>query len=236
MGSTSDIKQIIVVDKPHGITSMQVIRVLKRILKPFNITRIGHAGTLDPFATGVLVVGIGRSGTRQLGILMDQKKEYECEIDLLKKTFSGDMENFNPFLDQVDEQMINNIQIPVLEQIDNLLKNKFTGQIKQIPPCLSAISVKGKKAYWYVHKNIPIEMQPRYISIYDIKILKYEFPILKLNVTCSKGTYIRTLGQDIGRELGLWGTIVYLRRTKSGSFSLTDALKLDEISIEKLII
>ena len=178
MASISDIKQIIVVDKPHGITSMQVIRVLKRILKPLNITRIGHAGTLDPFATGVLVVGIGRTGTRQLGELMDQKKEYECEIDLLKKTFSGDMENFNPLNDQVDEHSINNILIPGLEQIENLLINKFTGKIKQIPPCLSAISVNGKKAYWYVHKNIHIEMNPRYISIYNIEILKYEFPIL----------------------------------------------------------
>lgn len=225
------IKSIIVVDKPHGITSMTVVRKLRKLLKPMNITKIGYAGTLDPFATGVLVVGIGRNGTRQLGVLTNKNKEYVCEIDFLKDTPSGDLEGFK---ESHQKSLFENQYEPSINQIQDLIKNKFIGEVKQIPPKLSAIKINGKKACNMVRKNEDFEMKERTITIFEIDVLEYTFPILKLRVKCSKGTYIRTLGQDIGKAFGLWGTIIFLRRTCSGDHMLKDAMILDQLTLTDL--
>lgn len=224
------LKKIIVVDKPFNITSMDVIRRLRKILKPLKIKRIGHAGTLDPYATGVLVIGIGH-GTKDLQKLMDQDKEYLCKIDLLKNTFSGDMENFS----QSDQmQLPDNVIIPDIDSIENVIKTHFIGPIKQTPPHLSAIRINGCKAYDLVRKNIAFEMKERTVNVYEINIISYNFPILELNIKCSKGTYIRTLGKDIGKSLGFFGTLISLKRTKSGNHTLDDSYSLDSITIDKL--
>lgn len=219
---------LIVVDKPHGITSMTVVRILRRVLKPVKITKVGFAGTLDPYATGVLIIGIGREGTRQLGALTDKDKEYVCEIDLLKNSESGDMENFQP---SYQMKMVEGKEEPSFDQIDQLIKTKFMNDISQIPPNLSAIKIDGNKACDMVRKGVILEMKPRIVHIHEIEILGYTFPVLKLKVRCSKGTYIRTLGQDIGKALGFWGTLLSLRRTRCGDHSLKDALILDKITL-----
>lgn len=225
------IKSIIVIDKPHGITSMTVVRRLRQILKPIGINRIGYAGTLDPYATGVLVVGIGKEGTKQLGVFSDRDKEYICEIDLLKDTISGDMDGF---IENYQKVLPPNKIIPTIEQIHELINTTFIGEITQLPPKLSAIKINGKKACDMVRKNIEFEMKERQVKIYAIDILAYDFPVLKLKVKCSKGTYIRTLGQDIGKKLGLWGSLLSLRRTSSGEYTLDDTLILNNITLDDL--
>ncbi|VBB18495.1 tRNA pseudouridine(55) synthase TruB [Yasminevirus sp. GU-2018] len=231
------LKSIIVIDKPHGITSMTVVRKLRRLLKPLNVTKVGYAGTLDPYATGVLVVGVGRDGTRQLGDLTDKNKEYVCEIDLLKDSFSGDMEDFKEeYQRDVSKDLPKDFQPPTLDQIKELIRDKFVGEIKQTPPKLSAIKMNGKKACDMVRNGDDFEMKERTVTLFETEVLEYVFPVLKLRVKCSKGTYIRTLGQDIGKNLGLWGTLLSLRRTVSGDHSLKDALNLDTMTLSDLII
>lgn len=222
---------LIVVDKPHGITSMTVVRILRRVLKPVQITKVGYAGTLDPYATGVLIMGVGRDGTRQLGTLTDKDKEYVCEIDLLKDSYSGDMEDFKT---EYQKQLPEDVKVPSLDEIAHVIDTKFIGKIKQIPPQLSAIKINGQKACDMVRKGVTMEMQERIVTVHEIEILGYAFPVLKLRVKCSKGTYIRTLGQDIGKTLGLWGTLLSLRRTVCGDHTIKDALILDKITLSDL--
>lgn len=222
---------LIIVDKPHGITSMTVVRILRRVLKPVKITKVGYAGTLDPYATGVLIIGIGRDGTRQLGMMTDKDKEYVCEIDLLKNSYSGDMQDFKK---EYQMEKPTETEIPKLDEIENLIATKFTGKIQQVPPHLSAIKINGQKSCDMVRKGIELEMKKRTITIFEQEILGYEFPILKLRVKCSKGTYIRTLGQDIGKALGFWGTLISLRRTACGDYVINDALVLDKITLSDL--
>jgi tRNA pseudouridine55 synthase len=224
-------KSLIIVDKPHGISSMDVVRILRRILKSTGITKVGYAGTLDPYATGVLIVGIGSIGTRQLGTLTDQDKEYVCEIDLLKDSFSGDMQDFKA---EYQRELSPDTKIPDIDQIQRLIDAQYIGKITQIPPHLSAIKINGQKACDMVRKGVLLDMQPRTVCIYENQILSYEFPILKLRVKCSKGTYIRTLGQDIGKALGFWGTLLSLRRTASGDHLIKDAILLDKLVLSDL--
>jgi tRNA pseudouridine55 synthase len=224
-------KTLVVIDKPYGITSMTVVRILRKILKPVKISKIGYAGTLDPCATGVLIVGIGRSGTKLLGEHTNKDKEYICEIDLLKNSESGDMQDFKQ---EYQMTLSDKILQPNLDTIINLINEKFIGPIKQIPPTLSAIKINGKKACDMARKGIKLEMKERTITIHKIDILSYNFPVLKLQVKCSKGTYIRTLGKDIGKSLGLWGTLLSLRRIKCGEYSIDDALDLNTLTIKNL--
>jgi tRNA pseudouridine55 synthase len=222
---------LIVVDKPHGISSMTVVRILRRVLKPVKITKVGYAGTLDPYATGVLIVGVGREGTRQLGSLTDKDKEYVCEIDLLKNSYSGDMEDFKK---EYQMEIPQGMEIPDIDQIKHLIDTQFCGKIQQVPPHLSAIKVNGQKSCDMVRKGIEIELKERTVTVYEQEILRYEFPVLGLRIKCSKGTYIRTLGQDIGKALGLWGTLVSLRRTMCGDHTIDDAHILDNITLSDL--
>jgi tRNA pseudouridine55 synthase len=231
----NDIKPLILIDKPFGITSMDVVRALRKILKPYNITKIGYAGTLDPCATGLLIVGIGKSGTKQLTALTEKDKEYICEIDLLKNSYSGDMQDFLQEY-EMKTKVPNDMVIPTIDDINAIIKNKFLGKIRQTPPTLSAIKINGKKACDLVRKNIEFEMKERTITIYSIDIISYDFPVLKLDIKCSKGTYIRALGRDIGKELGLWGTLLFLRRIKCGDYSIEDAMSLNKVKVSDLIV
>lgn len=221
-------KTILLIDKPIGMTSMKVITILK---KKLGISKIGHAGTLDPLASGLLVVGLNREGTRMLTNLILETKEYICEIDLLKKSASGDLEFFEQMTLEQSESKI----IPPQDVIEKLLKDKFSGEISQTPSIYSAIKINGKKAYELARNSITPEMVPRNVTIYENEIMDYTFPVLKLRVKCSKGTYIRSLGQDIGKELGLYGTLISLRRIASGNYSINDALQLESITPNDII-
>ncbi len=211
------ISGILNINKPLNITSMDVIRYLRKVTK---IKKIGHAGTLDPLASGVLLVAVGKA-TKQINNLMLMTKEYNTTIDLRSFSSTDDEEGEKTLVDIKDE--------PTEEEISKLLKEKFTGDIEQIPPIYSAIKIKGKKAYEIARKGETIEMKPRSVKIYEIKIVNYEWPYLKLYVKCGKGTYIRSLGRDIGSSLKTGGYLTKLERIGIGSFKINESVDLKEI-------
>ncbi|OGS34481.1 MAG: tRNA pseudouridine(55) synthase TruB [Elusimicrobia bacterium RIFOXYC2_FULL_34_12] len=209
-------ENILLINKPSGITSYDVIRVIKR---KYNPGKIGHAGTLDPLASGLLIVLIG-AATKESEKFMSLKKRYIVKIQLGIKTDTGDLEG----------KVINKLEIPVLNKIkiEKVLK-KFKGKIKQIPHIYSAIKYKGKKLYEYARAGIQVKIKPRIIEIYRIKLLNYSTKELELEVDCSKGTYIRKLAEDIAEKLGTCGVVSKLIREKIGKYSIADSIKLDNI-------
>lgn len=227
-------KFIILVDKPRGITSNKVLSRIKILIRNHlkcenkDLPKIGHGGTLDPEATGLLIVGLTRNGTKKLNDHINEDKIYECEIDLLKDSKTGDLESFV-------QMEIQDLKPPDLVTIQDVLISKFIGEIEQIPPAYSALKINGKKAYELARAGKEVHLSPRKITMHSINILEYHFPVLKLRVHCSKGTYIRSLGQDIGKELNLYGTLISLRRFKSGIYSIEDAIKLDKLIFDDLI-
>lgn len=213
-------QHIFVIDKPKGPTSHDIINQLRRIT---NIRKIGHAGTLDPLASGILVVGIGREGTKQLGIIVKHDKTYIADIKLGVNSTTDDEEGekINKFTGVHDSA---NISKEMIEQI----LPKFTGKIKQTPPVYSAIKVKGKPAYKRTRAGEEIQLEPRDVAIYDINIQDYKWPILKIQVECGSGVYIRSLARDIGASLKVGGYLANLRRTKIGKYDLSHALTLEQ--------
>lgn len=206
---------IIIVNKEAGYTSFDVVARLRGILK---IKKIGHTGTLDPSAVGVLPVCIGKA-TRVCELLTDRDKTYEAVLRLGIETDTQDMtgkvlaEN-EP---EADEEKIRRVIL------------SFIGEQEQIPPMYSALKVNGQKLCDLARQGKEIERQPRKITIHDIQILKVDLPHITMAVHCSKGTYIRTLCHDIGRALGCGGCMETLVRTRAAGFSLEEARRLDEI-------
>ena len=202
--------------KPKGKTSHDVVAILRRITK---IKQIGHTGTLDPFAEGVLPICIGKS-TRLIEYL-DDEKAYIGTVQLGKSTttydLEGDVVNFS------DNKVF-------LKDIENALP-KFRGNIQQMPPIYSAIKVKGKKLYEYARNGENVVIEPREVTIYKLDIVEFneEKQILKLLIECSKGTYIRSIAHDLGEVLGCYGHLVNLVRIKAGKFELENTIKLDEL-------
>ncbi len=226
---------LLIVDKKEGITSFDVIR---NVRKEYNIKKVGHIGTLDPLASGVLPVLIGKA-TKLSDYLMMHDKEYIAKIILGKKTSTGDREG-----NVIEEKEIEKSKISK-ENIEAVL-NSFLGESYQIPPMYSAIKVNGKKLYELARENKEIERTPRKINIAKIELLKIENVNVNENanlswqsieitykVQCSKGTYIRTLSEDIAEKLGTVGYMSYLRRTRVGDFKIEDAGKL--IDMENII-
>lgn len=202
--------------KPAGMTSNDVVAIMRKIL---NMKKIGHGGTLDPDATGVLPVFTG-TATRLLEFAVDGTKEYVAEFRLGKKTATGD----------ISGEVVETAAVPVFSQADlEIVLQKFLGKQQQIPPMYSAIKVGGKKLYQLARKGQEVERQPRDIEIYTLEILGFNPPDFRLRVECSKGTYIRTLGEDIARALGTVGTMTKLTRTRVGHFTLPDSHTLEEI-------
>lgn len=226
---------LLIVDKKEGITSFDVIR---NVRKEYNIKKVGHIGTLDPLASGVLPVLIGKA-TKLSDYLMMHDKEYIAKIILGKKTSTGDREG-----NVIEEKEIEKSKISK-ENIEAVL-NSLLGESYQIPPMYSAIKVNGKKLYELARENKEIERTPRKINIAKIELLKIENVNVNENanlswqsieitykVQCSKGTYIRTLSEDIAEKLGTVGYMSYLRRTRVGDFKIEDAGKL--IDMENII-
>jgi tRNA pseudouridine55 synthase len=207
--------EILLLDKPIGWSSFQALKKLKYTIKA---EKAGHAGTLDPLATGLLIVCTERS-TKKIGAIQDQEKTYTGTIFLGAATASGDLE------EEINERA--EIGHITEEQIHKETLN-FLGDVEQIPPAFSAIKINGQRAYALARSGQEVEMKKRVIHIYDFKITRIEMPEIDFEVRCSKGTYIRTLGMDFARALGTVGHLTALRRTKIGEYNVLDAKTIEQ--------
>ena len=205
------------INKPASWTSHDVVAHLRRVTGE---KKIGHAGTLDPFATGLLIVGVGREATRELDKFLKQDKEYIAELHLGAASDTYDLTG------KIEES---DATSPAEDDIKNILK-KFTGKQDQIPPMYSAKKVAGKKLYELARKGKEIKREPSKIVIHEIELLNFDWPSLKIRVSCSSGTYIRSLAHDIGKELGTGAYLEKLERTKIGEHQLNGAIDLDKIN------
>ncbi len=214
---------LLVIDKPLRLSSMDVCRGVKRRLveagAPRNI-KVGHGGTLDPLATGVVVVLIGRAATRLCDRIMAGEKRYVAEVDLSRTSTTEDLEGEITSVSVPDP--------PSRARLEEALR-AFVGTIDQRPPDHSAVWVDGKRAYKLARRGRPVALEPRPVVIHAIDILEYSWPIARLDVRCGKGTYIRSLARDLGRALGTGGMLVSLRRTAVGEFTIDRASPLDSL-------
>ena len=206
---------IVIVDKPAGWTSQDVTARLRRV---FGTRRIGHGGTLDPMATGVLPVFVGRA-TRGVEFFEHADKTYEAVLRLGTVTDTQDSTG----------TVLEKRPVTVTEAEFRDILPKFTGEIAQIPPMYSAIKVDGKKLYELARAGKEVERKPREITIFSLELLEFSGETAKIRVHCSKGTYIRTLCHDIGAALGCGGCMEALRRTAAGEYTLADSVELDTL-------
>jgi tRNA pseudouridine55 synthase len=208
----------ILIDKPEGPTSFGVIARLRRIT---GIKKIGHAGTLDPAASGLLLCAIGRSATREISRFVKMDKKYEALVRLGITTDTYDREG--KILEKYSGAPVGKKEIKEIVAT-------LSGKQAQVPPMFSAKKVGGKKLYELARKGIKIVREPAQIEIYQIKILKYKWPELRLLIHCSSGTFIRSIAYDLGKKLGCGAYLAGLRRTELGKFKLKKAIKLDKIN------
>ena len=207
---------ILLVDKPPEWTSHDVVNCVRR---RFRIKKVGHCGTLDPNATGLLVILLGR-GTRLSSSLTGQDKEYEGTIRLGVETSTQDLEG--EVIATADPSSV------TLEAVRTTAE-RYVGEIEQIPPMVSAVKKNGKPLYKLARKGIEVEREPRTIRIDEFRVLGLEGPDIHFRLKCSKGTYVRTLAADLGRDLGCGAYLHSLRRTRSGRFSVEDSYTMDEV-------
>lgn len=222
-------KGILLVDKPATWTSFDVVNYVRKIVaavngtKPKN-TKVGHSGTLDPLATGLLVLLVGKEYTTQAAALTKLDKKYSVTMKLGYESTTGD--------DEGEKKFISN-EVPSLEEIEACLVG-FSGQIVQTPPIYSAIKVGGVRAYKLAREHKPVVLDPRPATIYRIELTEYKYPYVSLDVMVSSGTYIRSLVSDIGLSLQTGAYIEILCRTQVGNYSLDGALRLDDLNEEKI--
>ena len=211
---------ILYFDKPLGWTSFNLVNRVRGVLSRHigvKKLKVGHAGTLDPLATGVMILCTGKN-TKLIESFQYQTKEYVATIKLGATTPSFDLET------EIDAEY------PVEHITEDLVKqtlNKFIGEIKQIPPTYSAIKINGKRAYEYARKGDEVELKPKTLVIDEIELLDYKMPEIVVRVVCSKGTYIRALARDIGEALNSGGHLTALRRTRIGDIKVEDCLQYD---------
>ena len=210
----------LLIDKASGFTSFDVIAKLRGILK---MKKLGHTGTLDPFAEGVLPICIGKA-TRLIEYLKDDKA-YIGTVQLGKSTTTYDIEG---------ESVNISDKIVDIEEIEQVLQS-FRGEITQLPPIYSAIKVKGKKLYEYARKGEEVKIEPREVNISKLEIINYdkEQKQLELYIACSKGTYIRSIANDLGEKLGTYGHLIKLIRVKAGDFGVNEAVKLENLQTKE---
>lgn len=215
---------VIVLDKPYGWTSADAVRKIKFMVQRWfglkNI-KVGHAGTLDPLATGILLICIGKA-TKLADTLQSEKKEYIAEITFGATTPSYDLEK------EIDATYpFEHITKKSIEEVLPLM----SGEIDQIPPVFSAKLINGKRAYEYAREGKETEMKPSRISIYGLEIVSWNTPILKIAISCSKGTYVRSFARDIGLELNSGAYLSGLVRSASGEFRVEDAINIDNLKL-----
>lgn len=206
---------ILVIRKEKGYTSHDVVAKLRGIL---HMKKIGHTGTLDPAAEGVLPVALGR-GTRLVELLTEKEKTYEAVLRLGVSTDTQDMTG----------TILSEKPVTVTEEEVRETVASFVGEQMQVPPMYSALKVGGKKLYELAREGKTIERKPRPVVFYEIRIMDISLPLVRISVTCSKGTYIRTLCNDIGEKLGCGGAMEELLRTRSGNFTLEESLMLSQV-------
>ncbi len=237
-------KGIFAINKPVGITSQRAVQIVKfwvqrqkekvkkekslsqeRIKNKYNKrkVKVGHAGTLDPLASGVLVIAVGREFTKKIHEVVNAEKEYLAELKLGETSSTADAEG--------DKTVVNQKKIPNLGEIRKAIKG-FIGRIEQTPPVYSAIKINGQEAYKRVRRGEDVEMKKRTVEIKSIKIISYHYPFLKIKVVCGKGVYIRSLAEDIGSVLKTGAYLSSLKRTRVGNFRLTEAKDLSQFSLK----
>jgi len=216
MKSATEIDGVLLVDKAQGMTSHDVVAISRRSL---NTKKIGHCGTLDPLATGLLIITIGR-GTKIQDLLMSEDKEYVGTMRLGETTDSQD----------ADGEVVETKPLPDLgpSQIEAAF-NKFKGDFYQTPPMVSAIKKDGVPLYKLARQGKQVEREPRFVRVYASEIQEVRLPEIDFRVVCSKGFYVRTYAHDIGQELGCGAHLRALRRTKSGRFSVDGAVTVEEL-------
>jgi tRNA pseudouridine55 synthase len=210
---------LLLVDKPKGITSYDVVNKIRKILK---VRKVGHTGTLDPAATGLLLICVGKA-TKLTPFLQNLNKAYEGELIFGLTTTSLDEEG--EILEEKDASSLNR------DQVEELF-NRFKGKIKQIPPMFSAIHWEGKKLYHLAREGVEVPRPPRDVQIYELELLDFipgQHPRARFKLSCSKGTYVRSLCSDIGKASGYGGYQACLRRTRVGPFDLSKATQLEEL-------
>ncbi|MBD3311282.1 MAG: tRNA pseudouridine(55) synthase TruB [Candidatus Magasanikbacteria bacterium] len=226
----------LLIDKPKDWTSHDVVAYIRKIYKRYlrhndspkpKRPKVGHAGTLDPFATGLLIVALGRDATKKIDQFKDMKKTYLANIKLGA---------YSDTQDSTGQIIFNNISKehrPGPKHVEEVIKN-FIGPQEQIPPMYSAKKIKGQKLYELARQGKTIDRKPVKINIYNLKIINYKWPNLVVEVDCSRGTYIRTLAHDIGKKLEVSGYCEKLRRTKIGNFKVENAIKPKLVKIDNI--
>jgi len=205
--------------KPSGPTSHDIVQRVRRIAGE---RKVGHGGTLDPLAEGVLVIGVGRDSTKKLHeLLKEAEKEYVATIELGKVSSTDDSEGLL--------QITGDAMIITKQQIESAI-NQFTGQIQQTPPRYSAIKIRGIPAYKLARKNADMDLGQRTVEIKKMDLIKFNPPFLTIKVTVSPGTYIRSLARDIGTYLGVGGYLKELTRTRVGDFNLGESISLEQLA------
>lgn len=207
---------LLVLDKPIGMTSMTAVSIVRRRVG----AKAGHAGTLDPLATGVLVIAVG-AATKSLDRFMRTRKGYRTEIDLSAFTATDDREG--------DLEPVEVATPPEAATIEAMLAERFTGEFLQAPPAFSAKKVDGRRAYQTARRGGDPKLEPRPVRVHDIRLEAYEWPIATVSIHCDKGFYVRSLARDLGRALGTGGHCASIRRTAVGPFTLEESVPLDDL-------
>jgi len=215
-----NISGIVVLDKANGLSSNAALQEVKRL---YEANKAGHAGSLDPLATGVLPVCLGEA-TKVSQFLLDSDKRYRARIKLGIRTDTGDSEG------SIIEQ---NEGISVSRKAIERALTKFKGEVEQVPPMHSAIKMNGVPLYKLARKGITVEREPRLVTLYQICLVEFVNSELELEISCSKGTYIRTIADDLGQELGCGAHVIELRRTQAGVFTEKDSISSEELALEK---
>jgi tRNA pseudouridine55 synthase len=210
---------LIVVDKPAGLSSMDVVR---RVRYAAGKAKTGHAGTLDPLATGVVICCLGKA-TKCVEKLMGQPKVYQTCVDLSAFTTTDDLEG--------ERQEVSVSDAPSRDAIVEACRG-FVGEVQQTPPAYSAIHINGERAYKLARKGEAVEMPTKTVRIDSIEVLSYAWPMLTLSIECGRGTYIRSLGRDIGKKLGTGGHLASLRRTAVGEYTIEKAHPIERFESE----
>lgn len=213
---------ILIINKKSGLTSRNVDNAIGHF---YGTKKVGHLGTLDPFATGLLVIGINK-GTKFLPYLDDSRKTYVAKLKLGLKTSTGDLDG-----EIIQEKDVGNIDLETIKKV----LTSFIGEGEQIPPMHSAIKINGEPLYKKAHKGIEIERKPRKINVFDLQMISFENDILTFEADVSRGTYIRVLGEDIAEKLGTIGHLISLERTKLGSFKIEEAVSLDSLDENSIL-
>jgi tRNA pseudouridine55 synthase len=220
---------LLLVDKPAGWKSFEVVNYVRRIVanhegkKPKNC-KVGHCGTLDPFATGLLVLLVGKNYTRRAGELTKLDKTYEVIAEIGRVSSTGDPEG---------DKIVVSTEVPERPEVIKALE-KFTGEISQVPPAFSAIKVDGVRAYKLAREGKEVALEPRKITIHKTELINYIYPDIAFVTEVSSGTYIRTLVEDIGAELKTGAYTAELRRTTVGEYKIEDAITIDGLTPEQL--